>query len=257
MKAPRSPGSWRAAAALVLVLSAAVREVRAESLVSTLSDDSVEITSNFTGEQIVVFGAIRGTAEEDAAYQVAVVVQGPAQDVVVRRKERLLGVWANRTTRSFAQIPSFYVMHLSANFGAPDAARLAEYRLGVRSLPFVQEAAAENTAHDFAAAVVDLKVARALYVERENEVAFLAPNVFRTNFFLPSDIPTGEYNVRVYLFRDGAFLAGETQRLDIEKGGFSEQIARAANDQPLAYGLICVALAVFTGWFAGIIFKRP
>jgi hypothetical protein len=50
--------------------------------------------------------------------------------------------------------------------------------------------------------------------------------VFRTNFFLPSEIPTGEYQVSVYLFRDGNLLAGNTQALNIHKGGFSERIAR-------------------------------
>ena len=90
-----------------------------------------------------------------------------------------------------------------------------------------------------------------------DEVEFLAPNVFRTTFFLPSDIPTGEYRVSVYLFRDQAFLAGQTQMLSIAKGGYSEWIARAALDYPFSYGLVCVALALFTGWFAGVIFRRP
>ena len=81
----------------------AVPPAGAESLISTLSDDSVEITSNFTGEQIVVFGAVRGTPSDDTAYQVAVVVQGPSQDVVVRQKERFLGIWANRASREFAE----------------------------------------------------------------------------------------------------------------------------------------------------------
>ena len=84
--------------------------------------------------------------------------------------------------------------------------------------------------------MIGLKSARGLYVERRNEVEFLAPNVFRTTFFLPSDIPTGEYRVSVYLFRDDAFLAGETQMLRIEKSGFSERIARAAVDKPLPTG---------------------
>ena len=59
---------------------------------------------------------------------------------------------------------------------------------------------------------------------------FLAPNVFRTTFFLPSDIPTGEYRVSVYSSAAQAFLAGQTQTLSIEKGGYSERIARAALD---------------------------
>jgi uncharacterized protein (TIGR02186 family) len=232
--------------------------VRAESLVSTLSDDDVEITSDFTGEQIVVFGAVRGVPEGAKDYEVAVVVQGPDQDVIVRRKERFLGVWANRTSREFADVPSFYVMHLSPNFSAAaDPARLGEYRLGIASLPFVHDAASETTAQSFAAAVVALKTRHDLYVERQNEVQFLAPGVFRTTFFLPTEIPTGEYRVSVYLFRDGAFLAGNTQALKIEKGGFSEQIARAADAQPLFYGLACVALAVLTGWLGGLIFRRP
>ena len=228
----------------------------AESLVSTLSDENVKITSNFTGEQIVVFGAVRGAPEGDPGYEVAIVVQGPDQDLVVRRKERLLGIWANRSSREFDRVPSYYVMHLSDNFSI-DPAKLRQYRLGIASLPFVQAAEAETSGRVFADAVVDLKTERALYVERRNEVEFLAPNVFRTTFFLPSDIPTGEYRVSVYLFRNDAFLAGENQLLRIEKSGFSERLARAAARKSLLYGVSCVALALFTGWFAGVIFKRP
>ncbi len=229
----------------------------AESLVSTLSDAAVEITSSFTGEQIVVFGAVSGPSEPQPDYQVAVVVQGPDQDVTVRRKERVFGIWANRTAREFTAVPSYYVMHLSENFAAADPAKLVEYRLGVESLPFVQEAAAERTAELFAKAAVDLKAAHGLYVERTGAVEFLAPDVFRTTFFLPSEIPTGEYTVRVYLFRDEALLGGQTQTLFVGKGGFSERIARSADDYPLVYGLACVVLAIFTGWFAGVIFRRP
>jgi uncharacterized protein (TIGR02186 family) len=247
----------RALAAAIALLWPA--SAAAESLVSTLSDESVSITSNFTGEQIVVFGAIRGAPQEDTPeYEVAVVVQGPDQDLIVRRKERLLGIWANRSSHDFEDVPSYYVMHLSENFAAAvDAEQLQQFRLGVASLPFVEGAAADATAEQFAAAVVDLKNRQGLYLERDDEVVFLAPDVFRTTFFLPSAIPTGEYRVSVYLFREEAFLAGQTQTLLIEKGGFSERIARAAEDRPLPYGLAAVALALFTGWFAGVIFRRP
>ena len=229
-----------------------------ESLISTLSDDAVEITSTFTGEQIVVFGAVRGTPADDTAYQVAVVVQGPPQDVVVRQKERFLGIWANRESRELDDVPSYYVMHLSENFSTGlTLADLVQYRLGVQSLPFIQGANNDATAERFATALIGLKSARGLYHERKRAVEFLAPNVFRTTFFLPSDIPTGEYRVSVYLFRGEAFLAGQTQMLRIEKGGYSDRIARAAVDHPLAYGIVCVVLAIFVGWFAGVIFRRP
>jgi uncharacterized protein (TIGR02186 family) len=230
----------------------------AESLISTLSESDVEITSTFTGEQIVVFGAVRGVPADDTAYEVAVVVQGPSQDIVVRQKRRVLGIWVNRNSSEFADVPSYYVMHLSENMSsALTPADLVQYRLGVPSLPFVQAANGDATAERFASALIGLKSARGLYAERKREVELLAPNVFRTTFFLPSDIPTGEYRVSVYLFRGTTFLAGQTQKLTIEKGGYSERIARASIDHPFAYGLACVALALFTGWFAGVIFRRP
>ena len=124
---------------------------RAESLISTLSDNAVEITSNFTGEQIVVFGAVRGTPEPNTTYQVAIVVQGPDQDVVVRRQDRLFGIWAKRDSREFTRVPSYYVMHLSENFSATlTAADMVQYRLAVASLPFVQESNSDATAQRFA-----------------------------------------------------------------------------------------------------------
>jgi uncharacterized protein (TIGR02186 family) len=248
----------RTAFAVPLLAVALAQPARAESLVSTLSESAVEITSNFTGERIVVFGAIRGVPDDEPDYEVAVVVEGPPQELVVRRKERILGIWTNRTARDFHSVPSYYVMHLSENLGAAATpALLQEYRLGVGSLPFVQESASETTAQTFAEALVALKVDRGLYLERTREVEFIAPNVFRTTFFLPSEIPTGEYRVSVYLFRGETFLAGQAKTLSIAKGGFSERIARAANDYPLPYGIFCVALAVFTGWLAGVIFRRP
>ncbi len=242
---------------LALGLAALPEGGQAESLISTLSDNSVEITSNFTGERIVVFGAVRGAPEGDPGYEVAVVVQGPPQDIVVREKERFLGIWANRASREFDGVPSYYVMHLSENFStALTPEDLMQYRLGVSSLDFAVGVSQDPKGMLFAKALVDLKTQRGLYAEHESEVKFLAPNVFRTTFFLPSDIPTGEYRVSVYLFRGAALLAGATEALSIEKGGFSERIARAALDFPLLYGLVCVALAVFTGWLAGVVFRR-
>lgn len=245
----------RALAILALMVFAAA--ARAEELITTLSDDAIEITSNFTGEQIVVFGAVDDLPPGAGKLDVAIVVRGPPQDLVVRRKERILGIWTNRTSRDLHDVPTYYVMHLSPGFAAADLEALDRYRLGLERLEFVREAGAGTTYRSFAEAVIDLKERRGLFVERADEVVFLAPNVFRTTFFLPSVIPTGQYRVSVYLFRDGAFVAGRTQPLNIAKSGYSDRIARFSDEHALAYGLACVVLAVFTGWLAGLIFRRP
>lgn len=242
---------------LALLLSLAPRPAPAEELVTTLSDDAIEITSNFTGEQIVVFGAVNDLPPGLDKYDVTIVVQGPEQDLTVRRKERVLGVWTNRTSRDLHNVPTYYVMHLSPDFTAADVDALDRYRLGLQRLDFVRAAGAGSTYHAFAEAVIDLKKRSGLYVEREDAIDFLSASVFRTTFFLPSAIPTGDYRVSVYLFRDGNFIAGRTQSLTIVKSGTSDRIARFSDEHALYYGLLCVALAVFTGWLAGVIFRRP
>ena len=219
----------------------------AESLISTLSDDNVEITSNFTGEQIVVFGAVRGMPEREPDYQVAVVVQGPSEDVVVRRKGRVLGIWANRASREF-DARAVLLRH------APQR----EFRRALTPADLVHTGSACRASR-FRAAGERRRRRRALR-QRAGRPEERARPLCRAQERgripcperLPHDLLPAErhsdrrISVSVYLFRRTSFLAGQTQMLNIEKGGFSERIARAAADEPLAYGLACVALAVFT-----------
>ncbi|HEX2255549.1 MAG TPA: TIGR02186 family protein [Afifellaceae bacterium] len=250
----------RLAALLAVLIVAAPAALRADTLVSTLSDNVIEITSQFVGSRIVVFGAVReiDPGEADASdYQVAVVVEGPSTAVVTRRRERVLGVWTNTDSRRFFAVPSYYVVHLSENLDPGRSQELlSRFRLGLESLDFVHNALARGDG-PFAESVIEDKRRRGLYEERENAVQFLAPDVFRTTFFLPSEIPLGNYRVSVHLFRDGAFMASRVQNLLVLKTGFSDRLARFADEWALPYGLLTVALGLFTGWFAGFIFRRP
>lgn len=249
----------RLAALLTLLIAAAPASGRADTLVSTLSDNVIEITSQFVGSRIVVFGAVREIEPQETAsdYQIAVVVEGPSTAVVTRRRERVLGVWTNTDSRRFFAVPSYYVVHLSPNLDTGASQELlSRFRLGLESLDFVHNAIVRGDG-PFATAVVEERMRRGLYEERQNAVEMLAPEVFRTTFFLPSEIPLGNYRVSVHLFRDGAFLASRVQNLLVLKTGFSDRLARFADEWALPYGLLTAALGLFTGWFAGFIFRRP
>ena len=230
----------------------------AESLVSSLSDESIEITSNFTGSRIVVFGVVRD--EQEAAdswgYEIAIVVRGPETEVVARRKDRVFGLWINAASREFFSVPSYYVVHMSENFSLAASEELvAQYKLGLKNLNFVRSAYSPE-ARGFADAVIDIRKRERLFAERPAAVAFLAPNVFRTTFFLPAVIPVGTYRVSVFLFRNEKLLAAKTQNLAIAKSGLSDGIARFARTQGALYGIMTVGLALLIGWFAGIVFRR-
>jgi hypothetical protein len=83
---------------------------RAERVVASLSSDRVLISSDFAGTDLVLFGAVE---EDDAggspprAYDVVVTVTGPRQNVVTRRKERVLGVWIDVDSRPFTDAPAY------------------------------------------------------------------------------------------------------------------------------------------------------
>lgn len=85
----------------------------AVELETDLSTRNVEIRATFKGAQITVFGVVADAEPENAQalsapVDVVVVVRGPSQDMIVRRKEALGPIWANRTSYVAHQAPSFY-----------------------------------------------------------------------------------------------------------------------------------------------------
>ncbi|HSG94050.1 MAG TPA: TIGR02186 family protein [Afifellaceae bacterium] len=243
---------------LTILLLALPRLAGAESLVSSLSDAAIEITSSFTGSRIVVFGVVRDEQETDDSwgYEVAVVVHGPDTEITARRKDRIFGLWVNAASQDFFKVPSYYVVHMSENFSLAASEELvAQYKLGLENLNFVRSAYSPE-ARKFADAVIDIRKREGLFVERPDAITFLAPNVFRTTFFLPAVVPVGTYRVSVFLFREEKLLAARTENLEISKTGLSDSIASFARAQGTLYGIVTVGLALFIGWFAGVIFRR-
>ena len=90
-------------AAMLFGSLASTLPASAERLTAFLSFHRVQVTSNFTGTQIVLFGSIeRDTpaATLRSNYDIVITVSGPRQTVVTRRKGRVLGIWANADSRS-------------------------------------------------------------------------------------------------------------------------------------------------------------
>src|SRR4029079_7480621 len=80
-------------------------------LAVALSTQAVEITSNFTGTSLTIFGAVErpdGAIAPTQGYDIAVVVRGPSEMAVTWRKERFLGVFVNRRSQTFGEAPVFY-----------------------------------------------------------------------------------------------------------------------------------------------------
>ncbi len=87
-------------------------------------------------------------------------------------------------------------------------------------------------------------------------MTFLTPTVFRAAIPLPSNVPTGNFAIDVKLFADGVMVARTSSALEVIKAGFEQYVADAARDYGLLYGLATSMLALLTGWFASVVFRR-
>ena len=243
---------------------AATPAAAAERLVSSLSSHIIKITPSFTGTELVLFGIVEREGENTPrrnGYDIVATVKGPPETLVVRRKERLAGIWVNTDSRPFVQVPS-YLATLSnrpvEEIVLLDVAR--RLQLGVRRTMLRQQIGPDlaDVVRDdpFRAAFLRLKESRKLYVERKDAVTFLTSILYSATIPIPAGAPTGTYNIELKLFADRAPIASGTEAFDIAKFGFEQFVAESAVDHGLLYGLASAAMALLTGWLAAVMFRR-
>lgn len=257
----------RLALTLTLVIAPLVgglTPAAAERLVVSLSNHRVAVTSSFVGADLVLFGTIepdRPRAALRSAYDLVVTVSGPRQTLRTRRKDRVLGIWVNVDSREFLRVPS-YLGILSnrpiADITDPDTAR--RLQLGLNHIILTQRIGADfaDTVSDdpFRVAFVKLETGSGQYRESATAVTFLTPTVFRAAIPLPAEAPTGNYTIDVKLFSGGVLVARTNSALEVIKAGFEQYVADAAQNYGVLYGLVTAIMALLTGWFASVVFRR-
>lgn len=242
--------------AAVLAAALAAAPAAAETLVVALSAEEVRIASTFTGTTITVFGAIED-AEGAGGYHIAIALEGPRTEAIVRRKDAVVGLWINRAEARFTNVPEFYAVHATApllEFAAREA--LVALGLGVDNLALGPTMPAGVAATGFRQAVIRLRREAGHYVEDGVAVERIGENLFRTTFTLPADVPVGAYTVRAFLFREGALQADASTRLAISKTGGEQFVFDAAHENAWLYALAVILMAASIGWLGGIIFRR-
>ena len=236
----------------------------AERLVLSLSNHRVMVTSNFTGDEVVLFGGVEQDANSRprrGGYDIVITVTGPRQTLVTFRKSRVLGIWVNTDSRIFENAPAYLAVLANRQLDAiANPETLQRLQLGLDNFPLPQRtsgSAADTISDDqFRAAFLKLKTDARLYREVSNGVTFLTPALFRAPIPLPAIVPVGNYEVDVRLFVDGAAIARTQSALEVYKAGFEQVITNAANNYGLLYGIATAMMALGTGWFASIVFRR-
>lgn len=255
---------------VLLVLLFCVESARAqdptapESFQIGLSTNRVAISSDFSGADLTIFGALDNADQvlaRQGRYDIIVVLEGPARPVTVRKKTRVLGVWVNTQSQSFANVPMSYAVATTRPM--QDITQPVMYqRLALGSQNIFMRAVEDEGQRnpekvaEFTAALRQQKRETGLYNERIGGVQFLSPSLFRATLSLAPNVPVGTHRARAFLFRNGVFVKETSAQLTIVKAGLEQRIYNTAQENGLLFGLAAVLLAVITGWLGRLIFKR-
>lgn len=247
---------------LALALILAASPAGAERLVTQVSQDEVSITSSFAGQTLTLFGSVEpeaGAAERfvEGPYHIIITVTGPLQNRVARRKTNQFGIWLNSAQAEFERFPSFYQVLSDAQLGnITDPITLAEKQIPLESQSRYTAKSGWWDALAFGGELVRLMQDKGLFKLNENGVVFRSDTFYFAQVTLPSDAPPGPYLAHTYLIKDGKVIAEKSDGFSVRKIGFERFLGQSARTQPLLYGLVCVALALFTGWLGGVVFRR-
>ncbi|AZO64564.1 MAG: TIGR02186 family protein [Mesorhizobium sp.] len=234
----------------------------AENIQIGLSTDHVSITAGFSGADLTIFGSLENAdplVARQGRYDIIVVLEGPARPVVVRRKDRVLGIWINLESETFENVPVSYSVATTRPLqDVTDPNSYKQLSLGAANL-YMQPADDDDspaTIEEFTAALRERKTATGLYSENVGGVQFLSQNLFRATVRLAPNVPVGTHKARAFLFKSGLFIKESSAQLEIRKSGFEQSIFRVAHDYSFLYGIFAVSLAMLTGWLGRLVFRK-
>lgn len=245
---------------LVTAMMFSAHAAHAQDLVFGTSDPTISIHSSFSGETVTLFGNIEpdsvGT-QPSGAYDIVMVVRGPVEERVVRRKSRQFGIMLNADYALFSGLPSFYrVMSSRPIETLLDPETIERRQMSLHGLAQGTLSESNGNVALFENELVRLMERSNLFRSDARGVTFMSPTFFSARVVLPANVPNGMFLAQVFLVQDGEIIADRAQRFFVQKSGFERFLGEAAVNQPLLYGLATVLLALFTGWMGGVLFRR-
>jgi uncharacterized protein (TIGR02186 family) len=251
----------RLAPALLAFLAPLLVAAEKPVLVPDISARQVQIRYSFTGAQLLLFGAVvyPGGRPPDRQVDIAVVLRGPYQPILLREKQKLGGlIWVNADSNRFRSAPSFYAVSSSRPISELlDERTAAIYELGLHNLQLSPGGGAlPEKERRFEAGLLDLRSRSGLYQENPHGVEITGGVLYRAAITIPSQVPVGTYTAETFLIDRHKVIAAATRDIQINKSGFERTIAVAARRHRFMYGLTSVVLSLGLGWAAAAAFRR-
>lgn len=238
--------------AVLMLFALAAPGWAATPVVADLSNYRIDIDSGFNGTRLFAFGARNGNGD------IVVVVRGPDQNYIVRKKESLGGIWVNRARMKFYNVPMFYAIASSRPLEDIGQSGLFErLAIGQSTLltppPNIRQ---KDTFEEFESAFLRFQKQEKLYAFAPEKVNFMAETLFKTEIDFPDNIPSGVYTAEIYLISNGEVVGMQSTPISVVRSGLDAALYWFAHRHPAYYGLTAIFMALFGGWAAGRIFEK-
>ncbi len=244
---------------LLLALALFATKAAAAEVEIALTEERVEVDAGFAGARLTLFGAVTGI-EDPASIDMISVIRGPETRFKVRQVEKNNLIWTPGPPHAVGPAPGLYLTYSTRP--VDDIAPLplqADYHLDADYLDIaIQDHlnAPPKNPGLFRSAFLSEAEAAGLYGARTKGVSFKKNALFTIDARLPANTPVGDYEVAVYLFRNGEMIGADTASLAVNRVGVERRIYDFAHLRPVSYGIFCVALSLLAGWVASLAFRK-
>jgi uncharacterized protein (TIGR02186 family) len=236
-----------------LLVNGTNNAVKASEITIDLADPVVQITASFSGTDLLLFGVAPGEGD------IVIVVRGPIQEQIVRKKDQVLGVWVNSDEITLEDVPAFYAMASNRPLDEFLPGGIANiHQIGLENLQFhpKDKSIKPDEWDHFRHAVLRNKQRQGLYTWDPLPLVFKSNRLFRTEIRFPANVSVGTFGIETYLIRKGELVDSHTTLLNVRKFGVEASVYDFAHRQSFAYGILAIAIACFAGWAANAAFRK-
>ena len=228
-------------------------ELQAEEVYFDLSQDNIEIKTDFNGKEIIIFGLLKDN------HETLLTIKGPPSKMKIQKKDRYLGVWINNKQIIYSNIPTLFFLSSSSKIDKilPTSTLINEnlsFEKILKNKTFNQNFIFENNQDLWSKNFVRIKKKQLLY--KEFEMKIFKNKLFQTSVFFPPNTVPGTYNVDIYYIKNNTIINKDQKKIIVKKTGIGSKIYKFAKDNAATYGVFVIIFSILSGLIAATLFRR-
>ena len=227
--------------------------VKAEEVYFDLSEDNIEIKTDFDGKEIIIFGLLKD--EHDTL----LTIKGPPSKMKIQKKERYFGVWINNKQITYSKIPTLFFLSSSSKINEilPNSIQINDdlnFDKILNNKTFDQNFIFENDQTTWNENFVRIKKKQLFY--KQFEMKIIKDKLFQTSVFFPPNTIPGIYNVDIYYIKNKTIMNKDQKEIIVKKTGIGSDIYEFAKDRAATYGVFVIIFSILSGLIAATLFRR-